>query len=144
MKYQIYIFRHQKQEQFRNCVYKSELNRTRLLYENIKHLQISRVFACCPSIHNKHILPLQTAATLCTFLGKNLELCSDARELPKYITNNILIVWHHGDILSILENYGMLGHFEWSDDDYDGCLMINDYGWEYDHSFLTSSSCCWL
>ena len=143
MKYRIYVIRHQKPEEHTNCITESELNRTRSLYEKFKHLHISHVFTCCPSIKNKHIRPLQTAANLCTFLGNNVELCNDASELPNYITSNILIVWHHSNIHTILEKYGMIGNFEWPDNDYDGCLVINIYGWEYDHSFLKSSVFCW-
>ena len=136
MKYTIYIIRHQKPGQHVNCISKQELNNTKSMYEKIKTLQIGRVFTRYPTTQNNHIRPLQTASNLCTFMGQNIELCNEVKDLPNYITTNVLVVWNHSDIKYILEKYNMSGWFEWPENDYDGCLMINEYGWEYDHSFF--------
>ena len=88
-----------------------------------------------PQIDN-HLRPLQTASNLCTLLGEEVKLCNTVYNLPNYVYGNVLVVWKHSEIQSILSKYGMVGRFEWPMDDYDGCVQITASGWEYDPDFF--------
>jgi hypothetical protein len=148
MKYSIYIMRHQRPGSFRtNCVDSSEVQRVHELAECVRSLDVHHVFSCTPGT-SKHVRPIQTASNLCSILGKSLELCDGVGALPNYILGNTLIVWHHSDTSAILSHFGIQSRFEWPDDEYDGCLIINDQGWGYEpHFFTTNTStdcgCCW-
>ena len=73
-----------------------------------------------------------------------LEVCEDVNTLPNFISEDTLIVWHHSDMGAILNRYGFGGRFEWPRDNYDGCIVIDKHGWEYNPSFFatTKSASC--
>ena len=146
MKHSIYIMRHQRPGSFRtNCVDPSEVRHVRELANQLRSLGISDVFSCMPGT-SKHVRPIQTASNLCSVLGKSLELCDGVDTLPNYILGYTLIVWHHSDMSAILSHFGIQSRFEWPDDEYDGCLMINDQGWGYEPNFFTKNTpteYCW-
>ena len=136
----IYVIRNQPGEpgnETSNCIGKSELERTQELYDIIRKLKIGHVYTCTPNPKvNNHARPLQTASNLCTLLGNDISLCNTVYNLPNYVYGNVLIVWKRSEIPSILSKYGMVGHFEWPEENYDGCLQIKSGGWEYDPNFL--------
>lgn len=146
MKYSIYIMRHQRPGSFRtNCVDSSEVRRIHELAEHVRSLDVSHVFSCMPGT-SKHVRPMQTASNLCSVLEKSLELCSGVNGLPNYILGNTLIIWHHSEMSEILSHFGIQSRFEWPDDEYEGCLIVNDQGWGYEPNFFTPKTpveCCW-
>jgi len=137
MKHKIYVIRHQRPgSTVGNCVAKEEIRRTKLLYNRIRVLNIEKVITCEPN-ETKHIRPLQTASNLCSLMNVLLEVCKDVYMLPKIVNANILIVWHHADMEAIINHYGLENSFEWPEDDYDGCIIINNNGWQYQNNFFS-------
>lgn len=129
-----------------NCVDKKHICDIPYICDKLEELDIGRVFTRYP-YHNKHIRPIQTSTNICTFMNKSVELVYDAYNLPESDSKNMLIVWNHGDINSILDRYGLIGNCAWTDDNFNGCLKLNAYGWEYDPDFFKRSnswlgSCC--
>lgn len=140
----IYVIRDQPGEPGNdrtNCIGRSEFERTQAIYDIVKKLKIGHVYTCTPNPKvDNHVRPLQTASNLCTLLGEDVELCNTVYNLPNYIYGNVLIVWNHSEVQSILSKYGMVGKIEWPEEDYDGCLQIKSSGWEYDPRFLQDNS----
>ena len=139
MKYTIYVMRHQRPGSMNtNCVSPDELQNTNMLAETVRTLNVHRVFTCLPNA-SKHIRPLQTASNLCAITDKHLECCDGVDSLPMYVHGNILVVWHHSEMNEILNHFGMVSDFEWPVDNYDGCLSINEFGWEYAPAFFSNT-----
>ena len=141
MKHVIYVMRHQRPGKYTgNCVDAREIQDTKSLCERIRPLEVRNVIACAPGA-SKHIRPLQTASNLCSCMDCYLEVCENVHALPNFIHGNTLIVWHHSDMEAILNHFGFPCRFEWPDDDYDGCIVINEHGWGYDARFFSATRC---
>ena len=126
-----------------NCINKQEFENIYKICDSFKTINIHRVFTSYPE-SNHHIKQVQTASNLCTLLGKNVELFNNAESLPEYLYGDVLIVWTHSDIQSILRKFGYVGVFEWPHDNYEGCLIMNDFGWEFNDSFFEKKRRCML
>lgn len=141
MNYCIYVIRHQKPHDTLNCVHKDDIYNTENIAKHFKNLYIGEVYTVRPT-GNEQILPLQTASNISSMINLNVTLCYDFTDLPKFVTNNILIVWPHHDIQNILHRYKFVGSFYWPDENYNGCLTINAYGWDWDPLALNKSYSC--
>ena len=140
----VYIIRH-REGTTTNCVNRKSFFDVQDVCNKIKELNVQKVITRYP-YNDKHIRPIQTAANICSLMNKSLELVYDASSLPDFDRCNMLIVWNHNDMNSILSRYGLIGKVEWSDDNYQGCIKLNEFGWEYDPNFLNNNSflenCC--
>lgn len=140
----VYIIRH-REGTTTNCVNRKSFFDVQDVCNKIKELNIQKVLTRYP-YNDKHIRPIQTAANICSLIDKSLELFYDASSLPDIDSYNMLIVWNHNDMNSILSRYGLIGKVNWPDNNYQGCIKINEFGWEYDLNFLNNNSfledCC--
>ena len=140
----VYIIRHSEGKSI-NCVDKNSFFDVQDVCYKMKKFNIQKVLTRYP-YNDKHIRPIQTAANICTLINKSLELFYDASSLPDIDSSNTLIVWNHNDMNTILSRYGLIGKVNWPDNNYQGCIKINEFGWEYDSNFLSSNSffddCC--
>jgi hypothetical protein len=140
----IYIIRH-REGTTTNCVSRKSFFDVQDVCKKIKELNVQKVLTRYP-YNDKHIRPIQTAANICSLINKSVELFYDASSLPDIDNCNILIVWNHNDMNSILSRYGLIGKVDWPDDNYQGCIRITEFGWEYDSNFLNNNSfledCC--
>ena len=140
----IYIIRH-REGTTTNCVSSKSFFDVQDVCKKVKELNVQKVLTRYP-YNDKHIRPIQTAANICSLINKSLELFYDASSLPNIDSCNILIVWNHNDMNSILSRYGLIGKVVWPDDNYQGCIRINEFGWEYDSNFLNNNGfledCC--
>ena len=133
--------RHQSGGEYTNYISPYELKtRTNHLYNKLCTQEIDTVFTCYPN-NDHHIRPLQTASNLCTLLHRDLRVIDGVKNLPKFMFENMLIVWHHSEMENILKHYGFKGEFSWPDDNYDGCLMLYGCGWEFDPTFFENKYC---
>jgi hypothetical protein len=105
----IYIIRHQ-QGDTSNCVSSNSVITSEGIANMFKRYNIRRIISRYP-YNDKHIRPIQTAANICSFLNTSLELVYDANTLPSEKFSNILVVWNHNDISSILKRYGFQEEF---------------------------------
>lgn len=140
----IYILRHQEGGEFTNCLSDVGIGHSYDIVDHIdKHKSIV-VYTMLPQMNGKHVRPLQTASIVCSKLDMHLNII-DTDELPKdthYQTDHI-IIWHHSDMTEILTKYFPGANFEWDEDNFSGCLMINEHDrtWTFDPHFLTSDEC---
>ena len=143
MNTKIFVMRHQSGG-CTNLISKYELEkRTYDLYNKLCCQEVNRVYTCFP-MKDHHIRSLQTATNLCTLLSKDIRISNGIEELPKFMYENTLIVWHHSEMDAILKHYGFHGEFTWPSDNYDGCLILYAHGWEFDPSFFENNKSCFM
>lgn len=141
MKFCIYILKDLDSGDNTNCIGKNEKERFRKINEKIKQLNIQEVYSNVPNSQSENKLrSFQLACNICTQMESKLQLCETIDQLPTYVYGNILIVWDSTEMQLILNKYGMIGEFTWSDE-LNGCLIINNCGWMFDHDFIKESNC---
>jgi hypothetical protein len=145
MKATIYIMKEQDTGNYTNCIGNYDFQRLQQLAKKIIKLNLNRVFSILPThTYDKNIRTFQTASNLCTLLDKELEVCNTIDNLPNYVYDNILIVWDSTDIQLILEKYGMITPFVWPEDNFNGCVVINEHGWSFEPDFFSKKNCCFF
>lgn len=135
----IYIFRHQEGGGIpSNCLSKVGIKHTYTMADKIKTLAPCNVYTFMPLSNGKHVRPIQTASLVCSHMCKYVNFINLSEVPSKYdsSTNNI-IIWHHGDMNEILNIYFPGQTFVWSDNNYSGCLVINEITWRFHPKFLT-------
>jgi hypothetical protein len=142
----VYIIRHQKgYNNLSNCIDSNSFYNTENICQILKPIKFEHVFSKFP-YNNKHIRPIQTAANICSFLDKSLQLVYDARDIPNKHFSCTLLIWNHDDINSILKHYGFIDSFQWPEENYNGCIYIHDSNWHFNENFLKNNSffddCC--
>lgn len=81
-------------------------------------------------------MPIQTATMMCSAMKKSLNLLEKEDMFPSNNDNyNHIIVWHHHEIPKILQKYFRDASFVWDDDNYYGCLLIDEKEWKYKPEF---------
>ena len=145
MKATIYIMKEQDTGNYTNCIGNYDFQRLQQLSKKLVKLKIHRAFSILPThTYDRNVRTFQTACNLCTLLDKELEVCNDIDNLPNYVFDNILIVWDSTEIQSILEKFGMITPFVWPDNNFNGCVIINEHGWCFEPYFFCKQKTCWL
>lgn len=136
----IFIVRHQAGSKESNCLNKEGLRNTEQMAKIFsKNLSILRSIYTVKPHDYKHVRPLQTASTLCTMMddGKSVIVCNTyldvVRDMMNFTsTNDVVIVWNHGEIPDMLRYietaYGFpeeIGLFHWPESNYNGCLVVD-------------------
>jgi hypothetical protein len=89
--------------------------------------QILHVYTMLPTLHGKHVMPIQTVTIMCSAMKKSLNLLEKE---DIFLSNNDnydhIIVWHHREIPKILQKYFKYASFVWDDDNYYGCLLMDE------------------
>lgn len=137
----IYILRHQEGERHTNCLSKKGIcdsysiaNITTKMYN--RSCFRTYVYTMLPTLHGKHVRPIQTATIMCSAMKKSLNLLEKEDIFPSNNDNyNHIIVWHHHEIPKILQKYFRDASFVWDDDNYYGCLLIDEKEWKYKPEF---------
>lgn len=126
----IYIFRHQRGTFGTNCLSAQGVADVKRMAKAVRTLGLDTdVHTSLPTGY-KHMRPVQTACTLCTFLNNQSSVIVHenhttlSQELC--LGKNTLVVWHHGDICNLIAAItGVQPKFEWPDDNYGGCVRID-------------------
>ena len=137
----IYILRHQQGDVHTNCLSKLGMERCYKLFIHLSKICPQPKLFTCLAKESKHIRPIQTASILATHLDKPLLLTSieDLPPLSLCKNQDIIIIWHHHDIQSIIKHYGSVTSFRWNDDNYDGCVIIDCEGkWRFEEHYFTN------
>ena len=124
-----------------NCLSKIGIEHTYIMADKIKELEPCIVYTCMPSSNGKHIRPIQTASLVCSRLCKCVHLIDRTNYPSKYdVCPNHIIIWHHGDMNKILNTYFPGQTFIWRDDNYSGCLIVNQKEWKFHPKYLTEKT----
>lgn len=133
----IFLYRHGEKSVGKNCL--SEFGRHRSeLIANIHRDGFCEVFTLRPH-SNKHVAPIQTAANVCTLIQKTIYLCEKVEELPYTLNVDTVIIWHHSEMSHILKHFGCDESFRWPEDNFTGCLLIQNGQFEFKERFLYES-----
>ena len=127
-----------------NCLSKIGIKHAYTMADKIKELEPCTVYTSMPSSNGKHVRPVQTASLVCSRLCKCVHFI-DRSKFPSNHhdrnMNNIIIIWHHGDMNKILNSYfPEQPPFIWSDNNYSGCLVINEKEWKFHPKYLTENT----
>lgn len=136
----IFIVRHQSGIKASNCLNKEGLYNISQMGKCFSKnpLILSSIYTIKPHSY-KHIRPLQTASNLCTMMndGKSVLVCNTYEDVVRDMinftsTNDVVIVWHHGEIPEMLRYIQSVycfpevtNHFNWPEKNYDGCLIVD-------------------
>lgn len=148
----IFVLRHQPGSRASNCLNKEGVRNISEIARRFSKnpLILSTIYTIKPHSY-KHIRPLQTATNLCTTMndGKSVLVCNTYEDVVRDLTNfsstnDIIVVWHHGEIPEMLRYmetvYGFLesAPFEWPNDNYNGCLIVDpcNKGWEFHSNYF--------
>lgn len=137
----IYIFRHQEGENMSsNCLSKKGIRHTYALAKKIRELEPCTLYTVMPSYDGKHVRPIQTASLVCSCLCKYVNF-TDINNLPsKYdLDMNHVIIWHHHDMNKIINKYFTGESFQWNDENFTGCLVINEKQWYFYPKYMAHS-----
>lgn len=142
----VYVIRHQEGDNnVSNCIDSYSFYNTQNICQILKPIQFEHIFSKYP-YNNKHIRPIQTSANICSFLDKPLQLVYDARDIPIKQFSYTLLIWNHDDINSILKQFGFIDNFQWPEENYNGCICIQDSNWNFNENFLKKKDffddCC--
>jgi len=139
----IYIIRHQEGHASDNCLSEKGLKNTMKIAQHFKKSnKTSQIFKTVYTVQPydyKHVRPIQTASLLCTYMNSeqdrlSVKTCQDNQELADDLVKacvlqwyDVIIVWHHGDMESLVKT--LIGKREWNikwpPDNYDGCLVVD-------------------
>ena len=137
----IFILRHQEGSSSTNCLSEKGVRNCHSIFVRLKGMDID-LYTCIPNINGKHVRPLQTASLICTHLKKSVNIV-DLQSLPdEHDDKDIAIIWHHKDIQTIMKNYLKRDdiEFTWEEDNYAGCVIIENDKWRYDPWYFSTHS----
>ena len=134
--------RHQQGLPYTNCLSKRGLSKCSHIAKGLRGCRVSKIHTCfvtnTPS-GDKHVRPLQTASVIGTYLNIPVEqVALDALPKASY-DEDILIVWHHGDIQAILRHYtNDTTKFSWDETNYEGCIVIRSpFDWVFHRHYFS-------
>nr|QOI90354.1 hypothetical protein HWQ62_00217 [Pyramimonas orientalis virus] len=144
----IYIIRHREGNADTNCLSKYGIERSIDIAKTFNTVERLNIHTCLPNATYydsnssmmtifKHIRPLETASIVSSHMNKPLHLIENDDEFPSSRDGgHHLIVWHHKDIHNILQLYFYDAKFDWDDNDYDGCIVLDKYYWEFKPNYI--------
>jgi hypothetical protein len=124
---------------YTNCLSAYGMYRSNDIAKLFIKMERLNIHSCIPySSKSKHIRPIQTASIICSNINVPLQMIESMCTMPSlYDGDNHLIVWHHKDIPSILQTYFCNTKFNWDDNNYDGCLILNKCSWTFKPNYIT-------
>lgn len=145
----IYVIRDRESNHESNCLSQYGIDRCNDIVNTFSYMERLSIYTCLPKrnfIQNddfphysttiQYIKPLQTASNVCSKLDKHLKFIQTKDDFPPIRDGtNYLIIWHR-DVTQIINQYFYNTNFIWKDDEYDGCLILDKYNWEFIPTFI--------
>ena len=134
----IYLIRHQQYDST-NCLNNIGIKNSNTISIQFLNKKLN-ILTIIPHIHNNknitHVRPIQTASIICTNTNNNLTVINNYKDIKDNINtyNDSLVVWHHSEIPIILDYLTKKkNNFKWSENNYSGCIIINNNmeEWKY-------------
>ena len=130
----ILLLRHQQGET--NVLNKYGMKRSKQLAVALKNYFDTdfKIYTCFPELNGKHIRPLQTSTIIGTELNISVHFF-DQENIPDIKHNNV-IIWHHGDMNTIIQHYYPKISYYWNPYEYDSCILLSQKDIQVDHDFI--------
>jgi hypothetical protein len=150
----IYIIRQREGNHNTNCLSSYGIKRSKDIAKTFSQIKHLKIHTCLPKhtyfnpkeypstvshSHSisKYIKPIETASIVCSNLDIPLHFIDNAEELPYSMDGeNHLIIWHHQAIPNIMLLYLFTPRFKWDDNNYDGCIILDKYHWEFKANYI--------